>query len=292
MLELSANPEMVEEVDCLFCGSGRKGAIKTRNQLRIVRCLDCGLIYTDRRLNRRGLELYYQEGYFTGQRRSSFRDYDAERPEKLLDFRRKYALLKRHGGPGKLLDVGCATGFSLEAAAAEGFDPAGVELSRWAAGQNRSGFPVYNCDLVEMDPSVRYDAISLWDVIEHFLDPEVSFRMLGLLLGDGGRLAFTYPDPASLFARAMGRRWSIFDPEEHAVFYSRRILSTWLGRHGFTRVLDRREERSFTLRKLAQKTFPFLERHIAKAGFGGRVVRFSIPYKRIFLFRKVGDPGR
>jgi len=280
--------DLLEEVErCAYCRSERKRPILARNGLRIVKCLDCGLAYTDRRWNRRGAELYYQEGYFTGQVPGAYASYTSEKTEKLIDFDYKYRHLKRFASGGRLLDVGCATGFSLLAARSHGYEPEGIDLSQWAVGKNETELTIRRQDLTEMDGEGQYDSISMWDVIEHFLDPETCFAKLNELLRPGGRLILTYPDPTSWMARLLGRRWPVFVPEEHTFFYPRRLLAKWLRRFGFERLHECHEKRYFTVSKLAQKILPAAEGPLHRLGLGGRIVSCRIPYKRMAVYAKV-----
>jgi len=285
--ELFGNLELIEEIDCPYCHSSEKQSILVKNNLRIVKCMRCNLRYTDRRLNKKGVLLYYQEGYFTGRVNGAYKNYIAEERERLIDFDLKYKFLKKFIERGVLLDVGCATGFSLIAAQLNGFTPEGVDLSEWAVHQNKTGLKIFNKDLTELEGEGKYDIISMWDVIEHFLEPEKAFCKLNRLLRPGGFLIFTYPDPTLWMARMLGKRWIALTPEEHYFFFPPKILEDWLGKFGFKKVYECHEKRYFTLRKLSQKIAPFAERYMDIIGIGDIGFLFRIPYKKMVVFKKV-----
>jgi len=287
MTDLSAISELIEEVhNCPYCYSSRKETILTRNRLRIVTCSECGLKYTDRRWNKKGILLYYQEGYYTGKISGAYKNYLAEKSEKLLDFNYKFKFLKQFCNGSRLLDVGCATGFSLSAAKTVGFIPEGIELSEWAVQHNTTELKIFRKNLIELDGQTKYDVISMWDVIEHLLEPDKAFLKLYELLLSGGILIFTYPDPTSWLARMLGRRWGNFIPEEHYFFYPPKILEDWLRRYGFQKIYECLEKRYFSLGKLSQKSFPSFEPYLNSMNINRIMLSFPIPYKRMVVFQK------
>src|SRR5262249_17849942 len=113
----------LEEVPCNLCGSPRSrvrfealagwldgggghfaattdkfGAYGTIRQ-----CLDCGLLYTSPRLKASALSQEYE--------RTKDEDYFSERDSRSMNAYLSLAALRRHAPGGRLLDVGCSTGF-------------------------------------------------------------------------------------------------------------------------------------------------------------------------------------
>jgi len=118
---------------------------------------------------------------------------------RLLD--RRLDLLSRYRTPGRLLDVGCGFGEFAGAARRRGWEVVGVEPSRPAAERAAAdfGFEVFS-DLA--DPRLarreRYDVVTLWDVLEHQVDPAGFLGEVMALLVTGGVLALTVPNRACL----------------------------------------------------------------------------------------------
>jgi 2-polyprenyl-3-methyl-5-hydroxy-6-metoxy-1,4-benzoquinol methylase len=117
--------------------------------------------------------------------------------------------IKRHVSGGRLLDVGCATGYFLNAARLD-FEVSGVEPSRWAVdyARTRLHLNVTEGHLEAVDlPLEGFDVITMNDVIEHFSDPRAALERSAALLRPGGILYLVTPDIGSLSARVLRGRW-------------------------------------------------------------------------------------
>lgn len=123
-------------------------------------------------------------------------------------------------GPGirRVLDIGCAFGWSLDAAREAGLEAAGVEVSVYAAGLAARRHEVRASTSVYADES--FDVVTLIDVIEHVRDPLGLLREARRLLRPGGWAVLTTPDLSSLSARILGPRWP-YVISEHVVYFDR-----------------------------------------------------------------------
>ena len=133
-------------------------------------------------------------------------DYEAEEEGQRATARAELARVERHApGRGRLLDFGCWVGFLASEAGARGWQPVGVEPSRWAAERARSrGVEVVD----EADLGLAsFEAVTMGDVIEHLPDPGATLDRLHALLAPGGVVWIATPDAGSRVARALGRRW-------------------------------------------------------------------------------------
>jgi len=233
------------------------------------------------------VDFIYGEDYFTGAKAGfGYTDYDRDKQAMAPTF---HAYLNRIekvlGGTGTLLDVGAATGFFLDLARSRKWEVHGIEVSVSAATTARSkGLdvltgPVESCD----SPPGSFDAVCMWDVIEHMPNPCAAVTHVRQLLKPGGILAVNTPDSDSLLPRLLGVKWHLIIPPEHLNLFSRRSLRILLERHGFE-ILDlTRVGKTFTLQYTAQfalKTLGLLDGpagRISRALNGTWMGRWRIP---------------
>jgi len=151
--------------------------------------------------------------------------------------------------PGRMLDVGAATGILTRAARAEGWEVVGVEPSAWAVreARERHGTELFEGTLAELPGDQRdLDVVTLIDVIEHVPDPRALLRQARARLRPGGRVLVVTPDVTSLPARLMGRRWWHVRTA-HVCLFSRRSLLVLLEQEGFEVTDVRRYAWTFSL---------------------------------------------
>ncbi|HEY6910299.1 MAG TPA: class I SAM-dependent methyltransferase [Myxococcales bacterium] len=155
---------------------------------------------------------------------------------------------------GRLLDVGCAHGWFLGAAAADGWEAVGIEpdprmarIARDAGMTVRSGiFPS------ALAPDERFDCIVFNDVFEHLPDVDGALRACRLQLAPGGLLVVNLPDARGPFyrvARALSRfgvhgplerMWQKGFPSPHLSYFTEPLLRRLAAKHGFRAVYSSR----------------------------------------------------
>jgi 2-polyprenyl-3-methyl-5-hydroxy-6-metoxy-1,4-benzoquinol methylase len=192
----------------------------------IVKCQRCGLVFQSPVPPPSEIIHAYEE--VVDER------YELERIGRVHTFARDLAELERYVPPGRVLDVGCHIGLFLEIAQQSGWQAWGVEPSNWAAERALArGLNVIHGALDEADlPRESFDAVTMWDVIEHLNDPLGALRHCRELIRPGGVIAVCTMDVASLFPRLAGRRWPWY-MQMHLIYFSRRTLASMLDAAGY-----------------------------------------------------------
>lgn len=184
------------------------------------RCRSCGFVQVRDQPTAEELRTLYADNYF---KRGKYEDEFAQRKES----ERRLSLLARAGvAPGgRVLDAGCATGDFLVVGGAR-YEMWGLDISAYATDVARSKYPegaarIYTGFIEDQsfEPAF-FDAIVLWDVVEHIWDPRSVLERLTTHLRPGGALIFSTPDIGALTARLMRRRWAFMTPPEHLGFFS------------------------------------------------------------------------
>jgi len=187
--------EKWETVHCNLCGSEGREKCCTYGAVTIVRCKHCGLIYRNPRYSNEANREFYGHRYYEEYRGIEERIFNARLPffdRTLKDLRRMVR------SPGRLLDVGCGYGHFLNMARSDGWQVSGTELAASARDYAREqfGIEVADGDALEggrfQDGS--FDVVTLWNVLDHLLDPVKTLGHIGRVLKPGGTLAIRVPN--------------------------------------------------------------------------------------------------
>jgi SAM-dependent methyltransferase len=142
-------------------------------------------------------------------------------------------------GKGRVLDVGCGAGLFLASMAARGWTTVGVEPNRAYAHALRSEhhLNVISGGIEALGPrSEPFDAVTMFDVIEHVPDPLDTLAHVRRLVRPGGVLVLTTPNVLSLERRLFGQHWQALQPPDHLTLFSSSGLQAMLRRAGFDRI--------------------------------------------------------
>ncbi len=136
---------------------------------------------------------------------------------------------------GRLLDVGCGSGQFLHSMRELGWDISGVEPDPHAlrVARDRLGSCVAQGSLDTVSTaSDRFEAITLYHVLEHVPDPVRTLQACRRLLSPSGSLVIVTPNLESLGRRCFGDAWRGWEVPRHLFLFSRRSLSAVARRAG------------------------------------------------------------
>jgi len=119
--------------------------------------------------------------------------------------------------PPRLLDVGCSSGALLRVAKECAYDASGAEPATKAADSARAlGFEVFPGFLQDASlPDNHFDVITLFEVIEHLLEPQELLLEILRILKPGGVLLIGTGNADSWTVDFMGADWEYFDIRSH-----------------------------------------------------------------------------
>lgn len=146
------------------------------------------------------------------------------------------AFLDARLAPGSLLDVGCGAGTFLKLAQERGWKVSGLDFN---PEHIRTAKAAGLSDVVAQDyrdyfraRASSYDALTLFDVLEHVAEPADLLERLRSVLKPGGRLALTLPDGERPLPWAgLREEWDY--PPYHYTRWTEASLRAALARSGF-----------------------------------------------------------
>jgi SAM-dependent methyltransferase len=172
----------------------------------------------------------YEEAYFEGgaPNAGGYGQYLAQAGWRLEKAARQVRELAEHAGVGggRVLDVGSGYGFFRKALADAGYEHAGIEISAHArrVAHEIFGMESFEVGLGDLQArGERFDAVTLFDLIEHVLDPVTLLRDVRSVLAPGGVAAIKTPNLDCPEAEIFGAAYHSLK-REHLVYLTPRSL--------------------------------------------------------------------
>jgi 2-polyprenyl-3-methyl-5-hydroxy-6-metoxy-1,4-benzoquinol methylase len=139
---------------------------------------------------------------------------------------------------GRILDVGCGSGFFLRALDPGRWQRFGVELgaaaveaSRRALGSDR----IVEGTLHDAAyPDAEFDVVTLWSALEHTNQPQSTLTEAKRILNPGGTLIVQVPNAASYQLRLFSGRWFALDVPRHRYHFTPATLERLLSKAGLS----------------------------------------------------------
>jgi 2-polyprenyl-3-methyl-5-hydroxy-6-metoxy-1,4-benzoquinol methylase len=226
---------------CPNCHSKEHSGRLKEGEHIIVRCDNCSLLFL---LNIPDEKEIYEDYYkieFTKE------DYNAESKypyladifeinrQRIQKLNQLQKALKSTGK--KILDIGCGSGLFLKTAKDEGYETYGIDISANALKFAKEEFGL-NAEAKSTEDIIneekKFDIITLWHVLEHFLNPVKELISIKDLLSPGGYIFIEVPNFNSAEFRLSGYKWKGGNhPKYHRTFFSNKTLEETLMRSGF-----------------------------------------------------------
>lgn len=226
-----------------------------------------GTIFQPKRPAVAEMNEYAETEYSAG----AYKEYTKSRDLKIATALPRLARIKLLARGKRLLDVGCATGFFLEAAVEAGYEVRGVEFSTTAISlarpDIRERIACGDVNTLLKQDVAKFDVVTAFDIIEHVQDPVKFLEDIRNALVPGGVLALSTPDTGHFLRYLMGSKWPMLQPMQHTVLFSRRGIEALLQRCGFTDVKFETAHKVLTMDYLGDQlsaTNPSLQRAYQK----------------------------
>ncbi|MDR1869254.1 MAG: methyltransferase domain-containing protein [Treponema sp.] len=227
---------------CPVCGEKEPpNSVQRQRERTYRRCTNCGIIYMDRTCPPpfEYTREYFYETYAQQYGKTYLEDF----PNIKAVGKRRLKRIKSYLPPlgeeeiRKLLDIGCAYGPFLSAAADEGFSVSGIDP--WEGAVNYVNEELHipavqgffgDCPYPADPP---FDVITLWLVLEHFPDCKAALAKIKDILKPGGILAFSTPSFSGISGRKSIGKFLEASPADHWTVWSPSVCKKNLERMGF-----------------------------------------------------------
>lgn len=272
-----------EIINCDFCNSSDFSEIMSSkdyyNQIpgeyHIVKCNNCGLIYTNPRPTKQNIAEYYPDnaGYYEPKAANFnnfrnriiyriYREYMNYPGRKnffvkillLPVFLWIYRDIKISGIPkfkkhGNLLDVGCSYGSFLYKMKYLGWSVSGLEFNKKAAdyGRNYLKLNIKNADFDFFETNEKYDVITLRMVLEHVFSPKDTLLKVYKLLNNNGQIIFSIPDFNGFESKLYKNYAYTLQLPTHLTHFTPETIKKYLSSIGFAniKIYHQKSDRDF-----------------------------------------------
>jgi 2-polyprenyl-3-methyl-5-hydroxy-6-metoxy-1,4-benzoquinol methylase len=249
--------EYAAHIPCPVCDATRSRPFLTKDLFSFVRC-DCGMVYTNPRLNDQANNAFYNGRYNEVYNERKF--YEPNERTLAITRREVRQLLqlihKYRPERGDFMEVGCGgEGTFLDEALAAGYSVTGVELNEECCRRIASRFgnrvTVVDKPLEQSGiPDRSYDVVAMRDVLEHIPNPKPFLTEVARVMRPGGILTVQVPNIDGLVYRSVGSRHACIFGFEHLNYWSSRPMQQVLEKTGFRLLQIKHESTDFTLRQL------------------------------------------
>ena len=222
----------MENTHCPICHFSKTEAIFDNT---LLKCQSCGHAWANLQLDHTYLQELYAANYFKGE---EYADYLADKEILQMNFKRRLQQIAKNAPePKEILEIGCAYGFFYETIQQQfkSVNYQGYDISKNAIHYANEHFgPYFSAEnYLEQNNSKTYDAVFMWDVIEHLADPGAFLAKASKEAKPGAMLYLTTGDFGALLPRLQGKKWRMIHPPTHLHYFTKKSMTALLTAHGF-----------------------------------------------------------
>jgi SAM-dependent methyltransferase len=173
--------------------------LKKHGNFTVIDCTNCGFIHIIPLPSKKEISKLYKKKYYTDVKPQYIKKYEQEIDywNMLFDEKIHYLETKIKRKAKSILDIGSGSGFFLKRAKERGWTAHGIEPNQIASDYSRKiGIPVINdfFQNIDIKNMQQYDAINLFDVLEHVDNPIELLKRCYLLLKSKGIIVIESPN--------------------------------------------------------------------------------------------------
>jgi 2-polyprenyl-3-methyl-5-hydroxy-6-metoxy-1,4-benzoquinol methylase len=200
----------------------------------LCKCTSCNLIFTNPRPEEESIDKYYQsEDYISHQNKGNNFTNIIYKWVRNITIKNKIRWLNKYSeNKGSLLDIGCGTGYFLQAAKNAGWQTQGIEPNNTAREIAKKQKIKVKKDLSNLKKEKKFSAISLYHVLEHIHQLRKTGKKIVDLLEDTGTIFIAVPNHRSFDAKKYGTYWAAYDVPRHLYHFNQETIAKFADEMG------------------------------------------------------------
>ncbi|PXV91847.1 methyltransferase family protein [Lachnotalea glycerini] len=232
------DPEELKNVkNCPWCSQDKyTEEYSNDNGCKVVRCNNCGLVYSTKVLNEKGINNYWNN--YTNKLHmadTKLADDRVKMYQLEYDFINKFM----KDSDNSILDVGCSRGMFLDFFHNNNNVCYGIEIDEIAAAIAKKKYTVWTKDICDLNIEQKFDLIIMRGTIQYFLDPRKAFKKIVSLLDEKGIIFITSsPNADSLCFKLFKDKFSLPVGEADYYAFNREIIETFMNENGLELLTD------------------------------------------------------
>lgn len=237
---------MVHHSQCPLCRSGNitfylgsEDYFLSSAIFNLWKCSSCSFIFTQDHPDETESAAYYDSPEYISHNDSSSGFADSlYRLVRSIMLKRKTRLAKKSKaqGSGSILDIGSGSGYFAAAMKKEGWKVTGVEINAAIReySAKRYGLEIYPPSALFTFGNESFDCITLWHVLEHFIDVDSYAKEIHRILKSQGTCIVALPNSASYDALHYKSFWAAWDLPRHLWHFNPETFTLFCNKHGFS----------------------------------------------------------
>lgn len=232
--------------DCPICGGNQLNKVfdtvdyfSSGEVFSIVECNYCGFRFTNNFPSEEIIGKYYDSPEYI-----SHSDSEKGLINRLYHFLRKKMILKKINlvasyapvNPIRLLDIGCGTGYFLNAAQKRGWIVTGIEKDDKARQSAiiRTGLTINDESSLWEIENASFNVVTLWHVLEHLEKLNDTVSKIKDIITPEGTVVLALPNHKSFDAKFYKKEWAAYDIPRHLWHFSPDTVDKLLAKHQLT----------------------------------------------------------
>lgn len=208
----------------------------SKKDFEIVTCSICTFAFTQDAPDQESIADYYHHADYVSHTDTNeglfFKIYHIVR-KTMLNKKRNW--VEKHSKKASILDIGAGTGYFLANMKNNAWEVLGFEPEKKAREVAKEK---HDIDLIDNFDEIfksnkKFDAVSMWHVLEHVHELDLYFNYFKKLLNKNGKVFIAVPNYSSYDSKFYKKDWAAWDVPKHLWHFNPKSFKTLAEKHNF-----------------------------------------------------------